>query len=197
MERGFYVVITLDRMGDLQKFLPWLKKYNKYPILVAIADDAIDAFRKKTMVGFLSPFDATVYLDTDVLVNGNLDYMFEVAENGKIGIYRETSFPICNAGILVIPKEVKKSLSEKWLPLYNAKRKHAIGDWDQDILNSLLPQFPVCYLPREYNCILSEITPEQEREMFPRVKLFHFLHHGGVDRSKYKSWRIYQGLESI
>jgi len=197
MERGFYIVITLDRMDDLIKFLPHLKKHNKYPVMVTIADDAEDAYRKKTMVGFLSPFDVTVYLDTDVLVNGNLDYLFEVAEDGCIGIYRETRFPICNAGILAIPKEIKRELSEKWLSLYNAKKKKAVGDWDQDVLNSLIPKFKFCYLPREYNCILHEILPSEEKEMFSRVKIFHFLHHKGIDRKKYKSWRIYQGFETI
>lgn len=192
--RGFYLVITLDRISDLRKCLYFLLKYNSYPFYIAFADDEEDAFRKKTMIGFLSPFDTTIQLDTDTLVNGNLDFMFEVGERGFIGLKHETRFDLYNAGISVIPKDLKVPLSTEWLALYNSKLNKKKGCWDQDILNELIKKYPVFDLPLEYNCILQEITPAQEAEMWDMVKIFHFLHSNATDRNKFKSWQLYNSV---
>jgi len=197
-ERGFYCVITQDRLDDLRKFLLTLKAHNDYPVIVAIAKDATDAYRKKTEISYLSPFDTTIYIDTDTLIMGNLNYMFELGERGYFAIYREKRVPTYNAGVFVLPKEVKKWLTNKWLPKYDDKMKRGIRTYyqwkDQDILNELIKEMPLFVLPREYNCILQDITPEEEAEIYDNVKIFHFLHNKEVDKNKYKSWNTWLKL---
>jgi len=192
--RGFYLVITQDRFDALRRCLHFLLKYNSYPVYIALADNEEDAYRKKTMIGFLSPFDTTVQLDTDTLVNGNLDFLFELGERGYIGLKHETRYNFYNAGIFVLPKDLKVSLSMEWLARYNMKPNKEAGAFDQDILNELIKKYPVFDLPFEYNAILQEITPEQELEMWDSIKIFHFLHSNATDRSKFKSFALYNSV---
>lgn len=196
-ERGFYCSITKDRSDDLQKFLKYLIKFNKYPVFVAVAENHLDAYRKKTQIGSLSPFNTTVYLDTDILVNGNLDFLFENADKGFVCVARhlQPQAPPAefNAGVLAINKENAVKLSELWTPAYDKKIIKAKGCFDQDILNKLLPKFNVFPLPSSYNYITKEHTLEEEERDFPNIKIFHFLHSQATLYKDRRSWRIYHG----
>jgi hypothetical protein len=203
-ERGFYCVITRDRLDDLFKFLKYLLQYNNYPVYIAFADDMIDAYRKKTMIGFLSPFKSTVLIDTDIYVNGNLNYLFEIAEKGFIGIYRETTYPCLNSGVVAFPENIIKDLSSKWFSLYNRMiekslrryKKVVSFAYDQDILNAIINDYPIHLLPREYNCILKEINPQFEADHWNEIKIFHFLHADPTDRKQFKCFRLYHNIEN-
>jgi hypothetical protein len=183
-ERGFYCVITRDRLDDLFKFLKYLLQYNNYPVYIAFADDMIDAYRKKTMIGFLSPFKSTVLIDTDIYVNGNLNYLFEIAEKGFIGIYRETTYPCLNSGVVAFPENIIKDLSSKWFSLYNRMiekslrryKKVVSFAYDQDILKEINPQF--------------------EADHWNEIKIFHFLHADPTDRKQFKCFRLYHNIEN-
>ena len=205
MTRGFYLVITQDRAYDLVRFLRFLLKFNLYPVHVELASDALDAYRKKTQVGFLSPFETTVMLDTDTLINGELDYLFHVAEEGNIGMVYEDEPRCWNAGVICIPGHLKEKLSLAWHPAFEEHIKdHAhrtSGGFDQEVLNRLLRDtpgwMPVKRLPDTFNYILKWRTPEQEAKDFNEVKIFHFLHGTGDEVKKYKSWQIYTSPPSL
>ena len=215
-ERGFYCVSTLDRVDHLNIFLKYLFQHNHYPVYIAFGDDKLDAYRKKAMIGLLSPFKTTVLIDTDIYVNGNLDYLFEIAEKGSIGIYRETTYPCWNSGVVAFPESILKEISSRWLPLYNQRieknleknkrlnKYHKNKDiqeltfsaYDQDILNEIIGDYPIHPLPREYNCILKEIKPQFEVEHWNEIKIFHFLHGGPDHRKDFKCFRLYHGIEN-
>ena len=219
-ERGFYCVTTQDRIDQLFKFLKSFSRYNNYPVYVAFANDKLDAYRKKTQVGFLSPFKTTVLIDTDIYVNGELTHLFEIAESGSIGIYHETTFNCFNSGVVAFPEAVLKDISPTWLPLYEQKIHNAIEKnkrlskyrrsyrenpgfqeltfcaYDQDILNNIIGKYPISKLPREYNCILKEITPQYEAEHWKDIKIFHFLHGNPDNRNLFKCFKLYHGIEN-
>ena len=209
MSRGFYLVITQDRAYDLVRFLRFLLKFNRCSIHIEFAGDSLDAYRKKTQVGMLSPFETTVMLDTDTLVNGELDHLFHVAESGFLSMAFE-DVPACwNTGVMCIPGHLKKKLSLAWHPAFEEHIKdpahRTSGGFDQEVLNRLLrdmPGFvPVKRLPDAYNYILKWRTPEQEARDFDDVKIFHFLHDDDkmhpCDRTRFRSWQIYTSPPSL
>jgi len=207
MARGFYVVTTEDRSGELAKFLKWLLKFNKYPVFVAVAEDRLDAHRKKTIVGALSPFESTVMLDTDMLINGDLTPLFEIAEQGKIGLLDEGlnyySTKVYNSGVVAIRKDIAIELSKVWLPEYEQHIQNRMnrihGAFDQFVLNRILGEnkgrFAVHALDPAFNWILKFHTPEQESLDFEKIKVFHFLHDDDkkhpADRRAFASFRIF------
>ena len=140
--RGFFASITLDRFDDLRRFTTSLRKYNSEPLIVMVAKDKEDAFRIKCNVAKYSPFDTTLMVDTDMLINGKLDYLFEEAEKGKIIIVPELTFPVWNAGVVVIPKQYLKQITDYVLPLFERRvpirRKQETGIWEQDFFNEII-----------------------------------------------------------
>lgn len=193
-ERGFYLVTTLDRFEDLRKCLTTLRLYNKYPFIIAVALDEVDAYRKKIEICINSPFDTTIYLDTDTMIMGNLDEMFKIGERGYFAIYREKLVNVYNAGVFVLPKHLKKFLLDHWLPRYEDKKVKWYQCKEQDALNSPLPNLPVYILTNKYNCLLQDITPEEELKTFDQIKIFHFLHNQNVNKELYKSYQLWKKL---
>jgi len=193
MHYGFICVSTLDRFDELKRFLHFFKKHNDLPIIIILADDQPDAHRKKTQLCSLSPFDFTCFLDTDILVNGNLEEIFDCCLDGKIGIVREKKTPVLNSGVLVFSKESMRRVCPIWNEQYEEKLKKGFGPvkgvWDQDILNKIIKGFPHRELPSIYNHILKDYSPEEELAMYDSVKIFHFLHAPDIDRTKYKSYQ--------
>lgn len=198
MEKGFICIFTLDRMDDLRRFLTSYLKHNSLPISVLFARNIEEAHRLKTRCGFLTPYDLTVLIDIDILVNGNLDDLFAPAEDGRIGIVREKKIPVLNSGVLVFPKDLMRDLCLIWNEKFEEKLIKKIvdrlGTWEQGLLNEILPQFPYVELPSEFNHILHDYTPEEELKIYDKIKLFHFLHHHGIDRTKYKSYQTFMSL---
>lgn len=202
MSRGFLVLTTLDRLDELRKMITSLKMYNDYPVVVAIAADAEEAHRIKTLCAVMTPFDYTVFLDTDMMINGNLDYLFEVAESGKIGIVRERKYPVLNSGVLAFSRYMMMPVCELWNSLYETRIKSFCpfpwGVYEQDILGQILEMNPDTYphveMPVEYNMILKDITPEEEKLQWNKIKIFHFLHCKLENRHKYKSYQDFMLL---
>lgn len=198
MSRGFFVVITLDRIEELRKFLVSLSKFHKdYPVCIYTAKGKIDTFRIKTQAAFLTPFEHTVVIDTDIFVNGKLDYLFEVAEKGKIGVIRHPNSKQLNAGVICFSKFVMQPFSKKWTELYD--KGAADGtlkefEWDQTILNKLAPTMPIEELSTDYNATFHDITPKEELARWKDIKIFHFLHSWPKDKTKFRSYQLYMKL---
>ena len=198
MKKGFICIFTLDRIDELRRFLTSFNKHNSLPISILLANNTEDAHRLKTKCAFYSPFDFTCMLDIDILVNGNLNELFSIAEQGKIGIVREQGVKCLNSGVVVFPTELMKKLCLEWNKNYERKLIKGFsgkqGVWDQDILIPLLQKYPYIELPFIWNCIIKDRTPEKEIEIYDTIKIFHFLHHPEVPREKYKSYQTFMEL---
>jgi len=201
--KGFFIVITLDRFEELRKFLLSLSKFHKeYPISIWIAKNVDDVFRIKTKAAILTPFNYTVVIDTDMYINGKLDYLFKVAENNKVGIVRHKDGRL-NAGLIVFAKDIMLFFSKKWNQIYEERLKQnkiLKGEADQSIFNEFASELPLEELPFYYNATFHDITPEDEKKYWNKIKIFHFLHskaHVGkvyFNKNDFRSWQEYQKL---
>lgn len=197
--RGFFVAITPDRMPDLARFIISLKNHNREPVQVMVVNTPMEVWKAKISAALLSRFDLTVALDTDIYVNGPLDYLFSVAERGKMGIYHERTAPVYNAGVIAYPQGIGSKLCPEWMFLHE---NATIGadpfskdhyHTDQPYLNEIIRKHPIEEIPQEYNYILKEHTMEQEKADFQKVRIFHFL-HGNLDLREYLSYRTWLNL---
>lgn len=197
-KRGFFVVVTLDRFDELRKFLVSLSKFHKdYPVCIYVAKDKIDSFRAKTKMAFLTPFPLTVFMDTDIYVNGRLDYLFEIAAKYKIGIVRHPRSKRLNSGVIAFPKCIMQKFSKKWALKFEERVKEGRlieGEWDQTIFNELAPEMPIQEVSTDYNATFHDITPEEELKRWKDIKVFHFLHSWPTDKEKFKSYRLFMEL---
>jgi len=198
MSNGYICIFTLDRIEDLRRFLISFKKYNNLPIACFLARDIIEAHSFKTQLGFLTPFDNSVFLDIDMLVNGDLSELFLTSEIGEIGVVRELGVKCLNSGMIVFPKVLMQSLCSKWHPAYiksisRSPSSHP-GTLEQSLFNVLVLNFPFRELPSKFNTIIKDISPAEESKMFETIRVFHFLHEPGIDRNLYKSYRTFQEL---
>ncbi len=200
-ECGFFTVITQDRIDDLRRFLVSLKRHNSQPVQVIVVNRPIECFRYKSLSALLSPFEYTITIDTDIYVNGSLEHLFSIARKGKIGIYHEKKYPAYNCGVMAIPKGIGEKLCPEWNGLFerglreppknDAERYYK--QIDQGYFNEIAHKYPIENLSQEYNYILKEHTPEEERKDFHKVKIFHFL-HGKLDLRQYLSYRTWMNL---
>ena len=197
-QKGFMCVFTLDRIDELKRFLHFFKKTNDLPIASFLAKDQADAHRIKTLCAFYAPFPFTCMLDIDILVNGNLEEIFDLCLDGKLGVVREKGVPVLNTGVLVFPKEAMRRISPIWNDQYEAKLKKGFtgekGTWDQDLFNALIKGFPHKEISSIWNHIVKDCSPEDEILIYDQIKLFHFLHHPGFDRNKYKSYQTFTAV---
>jgi len=187
LSRGFICIASLNRADELRKFLTSLKAFNKEPVLTLWADNRVHAHLLKTKIAQLSPFLSTVQIDTDILVNGNLKYLFEVAERKKIGAFIPTMLPDdirrLNSGVLCYNTRQFLPLSMAWEKefLECTKRKH--NSMDQGFIGKLLvPERAagnIEILPEIYNFCLKEYKDGtsglDEVKDFHKIKIFHFF----------------------
>ena len=196
--RGFFTVVTLDRFDELRRFLISLSKFHPdVPVCIYVAKDRLDAFRSKTQTAFLSPFDLTVLIDVDIYVNGKLDYLFDVAEQEKIGIVKHPRSGDLNTGVVCFSKSIMQPFSKKWTKIFDERLKDKSLfrlEYDQGIFNTLAPEMPLRELSTDYNATFHDITPEEELERWDEIKIFHFLHSWPEDKEKFKSYRLFMEL---
>ena len=197
-KRGFFVVVTLDRLDELRKFLISLSKFHKdYPVSIYLAKDRIDAFRAKTKMAFLTPFPLTVFMDVDIYVNGKLDYLFEIAAKYKVGVIRHPHSGDLNTGVIAFPKCIMQKFSKKWAEIFDERLKDGtlqFKEYDQGVFNTLAPEMPIEELSTDYNATFHDITPEEEIKRWKDIKVFHFLHSWPTDKEKFKSYKLYMEL---
>lgn len=197
-KRGFFIVVTLDRFDELRRFLVSLFKFHQdYPVCILIAKDKIDAFRIKTKAALLTPFPLTVFMDTDIYINGKLDYLFEVAAKYKIGVVRHPRSKRLNSGVIAFPKCIMQKFSKKWTEKFDERVESEgliEGEWDQTIFNELAPEMPIQELSTDYNATFHDISPWTEKQRWKDIKVFHFLHSWPTDKEKFKSYRLFMKL---
>jgi len=197
--RGLYVVSSVDKLDDLRRMLTSLWKHNKVQVQVMMARDWLGAHELKARVGQLTTWDATVMMDTDIYVNGDITELFQIAESGKLGIYRHLNMGSWNSGVMCFGREIAERLGKEW-----PARRAAISasfprdmnhktyyHTDQKSLNEIIGNYPLHELAAAYNYIIPERSLQAEAQDWAHVKIFHFLHKAcshREDSRAYKAW---------
>ena len=201
LERGFYTVVTPDRFDDLRRMVKSLRRFSQNPIQVCVVHDFVEAHRMKAWAGAMSPFKATIILDTDMYVNGCLAHLFRAAEGGKICAYYEEGPQVWNTGMLAFNQELGFKLAYEWGNLFDQRvsevgRSKAAQQWefyDQYSFNQIVrnARWRVLMFKQEdkFNYILKLHSPEQEASYFDSIKVFHFLHDGVAKLEEYRSYK--------
>lgn len=189
----------MDRLDDLRRMVTSLWKHNKVQVQVMLAQDWLGAHEIKSRMGALSNFDATIFLDTDIFIHGDITPLFEIAEAGKLAIYRHLGGGHWNSGVMAFNRELGMRLSNEWAPhrlvvagqTSQDKSTKSYYRTDQKSLNEIISKYPIHSLPATYNYIIPERTLEAEEKDWDAVRVFHFLHKACKHREQsraYKAW---------
>ena len=149
----------------------------------------------------LSPFDKTIYLDTDIIVVQEIDELFELLDNyevlatldtarkrenisNKISSYKKIpySFGEINGGLLGFNKIARDRILTKWPKIFYKYMKETEG-WDQPSLRILLWELKASLyiLPPEFNIRSKELLEKLKKKkhlfgkdhMSPRIYHMH------------------------
>ena len=161
----------------------------------------------------LSPFDNTIYLDTDIIVVKEIDELFNLLDNFDILATLDTarkrenisqeieeykkipySFGEVNSGLLCFNKFAKEKILINWPKIFYKYIKES-GGWDQPSLRILLWKFKASLyiLPPEFN-IRSKKLLEKVKEnksifggdhMMPRI--YHMHLYDDIYKNKIKN----------
>jgi len=171
-----------------------------------LAQDWQGAHEIKSRMGALSNFDLTIFLDTDIYVNGDLSPLFEIAGKGELAIYRHKSpsgIPgHWNSGVMAFNRELGLKLASEWGPHKHAVAARTSQDrstrnyylTDQKSLNEIIGRFPIHPLSGLYNYMIPERTLEDEALDFDKVRIFHFIHKSCKEREQSRAYRIWMEL---
>jgi hypothetical protein len=80
-KRGILYLVWGEKIdGILNRSVQSVKKYYPEIPIHIVRGNARDGLMQKSLMGSLTPFESTLYLDADTIVMGNLDWAFERAE---------------------------------------------------------------------------------------------------------------------
>lgn len=187
MKRGFIIITSTNRFEELRKMLTSLRKFHKEPVMLLLADNREQAHFYKCKACQLSPFDITIQLDSDMLINGSLDYLFSLAERGNIGVFiplfLKNDIKRLNSGVIVYPTNLFVPISQEWEKAFLQCKNRIHYSMDQGHLgNILFNHFLGKYveiIPEEYNFCIQEYflggSKLDEVKDFAKVKIFHFF----------------------
>lgn len=135
-------------------------------------------FRDKVAGIRHSPFDQTVYLDTDVFVAEGFPELFEVLNQFDIAATHNpnrdldtsdlgvpASFPEYNTGVLAYETSACTDLFEAWADKYRDDHAHDQPSFRKAVYES---DVRIATLPREYNCMI-----RYPGKVVEPVKIFH------------------------
>ncbi|WP_424019004.1 hypothetical protein ACOZ4N_05905 [Halorientalis pallida] len=182
------VSVTLVTDGDLESPL--------FDRVIRMSDPAYSYVDKITGME-LSPYDRTVFLDTDVYVADAVDELFEmldgvdiaaaVAPNRDLNTTNPgvpASFPEYNTGVLPYT-DAASDLLDEWKRLYQADHKHDQPAFREAAYESDLR---IATLPREYNCLYGA-----PGHLVNDVKILH----GNIAYTEYPSDRRFPRLAKL
>tara|TARA_Y100000589_G_scaffold221027_1_gene208641 strand:- start:3884 stop:4792 length:909 start_codon:yes stop_codon:yes gene_type:complete len=157
----------------------------------------------------LSPFNKTIYLDTDIIVVKNIDELFNLLDNYDVLATLDTArkreniakeieeyrkIPYCfgevNGGLLCFNKFAKENILKNWPKLFYKYIKETNG-WDQPSLRILLWKYraSLYILPPEFN-IRSKKLLEKVREnksIFGKDHMSPRIYHMHINSEIYKN----------
>ena len=205
-----------------------LKRFTRYPIHLftdqkdfhhsdmkifdSISYVPFNHIRGKVDYIALSPFDQTIYLDSDTIIVYDIDELFELLDIypvlatldiarkrqficEKISAYKMIpySFGELNGGVLCFNKYAKEKILSRWPKIYYKYYSQTNG-WDQPSLRILLWKYkvPVFILPPEFNIrskdIFEKIRKKKQllgkEHMKPRI--FHMHINKEIHKNIYK-----------
>ena len=128
-----YVVWDNYNKGELNRSIESVKKQG-YEVHVQNVHNTYPGLSKKGVMMDVSPFDTTLYLDTDTVVHGNLDYGFKMAEAHGLACVIAPASSAYHAG----PNEMR-DLMDTDLPQYNTGVIFFMKDWKSDFQDREYP----------------------------------------------------------
>jgi len=134
MTRGvLYLVWDNYNKAELARSISSVKKQG-YEVHVQVVHNTTKGLGKKSQMLDVSPFDVTLYLDTDTVVHGNLDFGFDMAE--KYGL--ACCIAPASSCYLAEPNEMR-SLIHKDLPQLNTGVVFFSKSWKADFQDMFYP----------------------------------------------------------
>lgn len=193
MQRGVLYVTWGDIAPILNRSIASLKTIHP-ELPVEVIHGAGESLRAKTMIGQLSPFESTLYLDADTIVMGRLDFAFEKAERfglacciceapwmRRYGVEGEENFIEYNTGVLFFtrgaapvyawPRFADTPSSSRWrMHSDPPERVRGLAYDDQASFSRAVEaaQFNPFILPINYN-----LRPNFHRSFFGPVRIWH------------------------
>ena len=157
----------------------------------------------------LSPFDKTIYLDTDIIVVKEIDELFNLLDNfdilatldtarkrdnisRKIEEYRNIpySFGEVNGGLLCFNKYAKENIVKNWPKIFYKYLKET-GGWDQPSLRILLWKFKASLyiLPPEFNIRSKKLLQKvkENKSIFGKNHMSPRIYHMHIYEEIYKN----------
>ena len=147
----------------------------------------------------LSPFEKTIYLDTDIIVVKGIDELFELLDNfdilatldtarkrdnisQQIEEYRKIpySFGEVNSGLLCFNKYAKENIIKNWPKIFYKYIRES-GGWDQPSLRVLLWKYKASLyiLPPEFNIRSKKLLEKvkQNKHIFGQSHMSPRIYH--------------------
>jgi lipopolysaccharide biosynthesis glycosyltransferase len=131
----------------------------------------------------LKDINRVIYLDSDVIVAGRIDELWETDLEGVVaGVVKDLNADYFNAGVMLLDLDRWRTsaitkLCLDWLSVHNETVKF----WDQDVLNAVLTG-RVKFLPEKWNFLETNTSPAA---MVARdIRIIHFA-------GKHKPWNYY------
>jgi hypothetical protein len=127
-----------------------------------------------------SPYDRTIYLDTDIHVEDSISELYRLLDEFDIGLAHAqggtswevdgvpASFPEYNSGVVIYNTDIIDGFSEDWLKNYAVTNEDR--PQNQPSLRKTLYEsdLRIATLPREYNCMY-----RQPGHVNSLIKIFH------------------------
>ena len=169
-----------DEMGDLPIAIVTESETNPDGFDVVInLESPTHGFQDKILAMEKSPFEKTLYLDTDTYMNDDVQDVFEALDHFDIAavhnqnrdIYTEKNlgvpqcFPEYNSGVVAFNKSETKTFFKKWLKEYSEDHQG-----DQPSFRKVLYErdLQIATLPNEFNYL-----PRYPGHIVKDVKIFH------------------------
>ncbi|MXR50427.1 hypothetical protein GRX03_02240 [Halovenus sp. WSH3] len=147
---------------------------------VVVVDDPEYGFRDKINYLQRSPYDKTIFLDTDTYVTGDVSDLFALLDRFDIGAAHNNdhqkreaddmqsvpeSFPEYNTGVLAFRTDAMQQLSKKWNEFYSVDQSHDQPSFRKAVYES---DIRLATIPPEYNCLF-----RYPGHAVGEVKIFH------------------------
>ena len=202
-----------------------LKKHTKYPIFLFTDKKDIPKHERELFYGIrvvpglhlrskvdyihLSPFENSIYLDTDIFLARGIDDLFELLQryplfasldtarkraimSKKIREYREIpyAFGEVNTGLIGFNDFSKKNILAKWPDIFH-KYINESGGWDQPSFRILLwkEKVNIYILPPEYNIRSKKLLErlKNSRDLLGEDHMAPRVYHMHVNEEIYKN----------
>lgn len=147
---------------------------------VIIVDDPNQSFTDQIRFLPNSPYDKTVYLDTDIYMHEPVDELFSLLDQFDIGVAHAqggtswpvqkipSSFPEYNSGVVAYRSRNIQDFCEKWMVNYHEIKGNKPQNQPSFRKTLYESDLRIGTLPREYNCMF-----RHPGHVNGTVKLFH------------------------